>query len=296
MRKPLRLTGGLLINPRRAKKRATSAAKFRALKLSTLTPNPRRKRKAARRNPKRKLKLRTFGALTVNPRKRRTKRRLGALTVNPRRRRTKRRLSGLRANPRRKRVYGRARRNPRRKARSKVRVLRLRSNPRRHKRRKNPHGRRRARRNPAGLSKIPVIGPLLASFASFLPHAVFGAISVEPTMAVASLVGRFAPGLPASATYALAGSIAAAGISMLPFGSRDLRAKLAIAAASAGGGIAYYKWRSGQDTDAGSEMHGLMMAGYGGPMGLLTATPNAFAGAGYGAYADAGPMWVGPMG
>lgn len=114
------------------------------------------------------------------------------------------------------------------------------------------------------LKKIPLLGGLLGSAFGFLPFAAFGALGTEPILWAASGIGRFLPGIPTSLLYALSGTaIAAAVASFLPGVSPETRKKLAIAVASAGGGIAYYKWRTGEDTDAATEIGALELSPFG---------------------------------
>ena len=265
----------------------------------------------------------------------------GALLVNPRRRRRKaapKRLSGVRAaargrtpakrkrNPvRRRRAAPKRRaavrrRNPVRRRRTAVRRRRAaaRRNPRRrtaaprirYVKRRNPK-RRRARRNPAGfaaqLRRIPLIGPVLASVVGFAPPAVFGAISVEPTMAVAQILARYFPMVPASAVYVLGGLTVGAAIDVLgpkfKIVSKSTARQLAISTASAAGGVAYYKWRTRQDAPAAAEMGMLVANGLGNPIAGAIMGNNGLGellsmGALYSGghnLGDGGPMAVYPM-
>lgn len=221
------------------------------------------------------------GALLVNPRKRRTNRRRrttrrrNLLTVRTnrrtRRRRTVRRrrnLLTIKRNPRRRRRASTRRRNysRRRRATSRRRVYRRRrrvaaaplANPRRRRnrrysRRRNP--RRSRRRNPgSALRKIPLVGGFLAEMFGFIPYAALGALGVEPTMWASTLIAPYAPMMPASLLYAGTGAIVAALVAKFAPVAPATRQKLALAIASAAGGVAYYKWRTGQDAPAAGEM------------------------------------------
>jgi hypothetical protein len=235
--------------------------------------------------------------LVVNPRgrKRRTKRRSTAKRTarrNPRRNGRKRSkasyrraaLKGLRTrrrNPRR-----RKRRNTKRRGGRKLASRTYyRANPRRRKRRRNT--KRRRRRNPStkgmfgGIQKtlkgIPVIGPVLAGAVGVIPTAAFGAISVEPTMWLASAVAPFLPeGLGSSWLYAGSG-VLFAGIAKawLPgLIGKKWANDLAVAAAAAGGAVAYYKMRTGTDVDIATEVGMLEYSGVG--LGALTIGPSGY--------------------
>lgn len=113
------------------------------------------------------------------------------------------------------------------------------------------------------LKKIPIIGGLLSSMAGFLPHSLAGAISVEPVMAITKLLAGYLPAVPASLVYAISGALLASGVGMLPFFAAATKAKLAIAVASAAGGVGYYKMRTGMDAPADNEAAVLEMSGAG---------------------------------
>ena len=113
------------------------------------------------------------------------------------------------------------------------------------------------------LKKVPVVGGMLAKMAAFAPYSAFGALGVEPTMIAAKFLGPYLPQVPASVFYAGTGLLVAALIqNFLPVAPAT-RAKLAIAVASAAGGVGYYKWRTGQDTDVATETGALMLSGVG---------------------------------
>ena len=136
------------------------------------------------------------------------------------------------------------------------------------------------------LKKIPLIGGALASMVSLAPTALFGAVMVEPTMMMAKLLGRYVPSLPAPIFYALAPS------------TKD---KLAIAAASAAGGVAYYKFRTsgGAPETVADEVGALELRGYSGPLGLLELRGLSGLGGGFSgasSYGEYGPTAVMPLG
>lgn len=264
---------------------------------------------ATRRRTRRKSSSRRT-LRVVNPRRRRastTKRKRTTTTrrrrTNPRKRRTttRRRASTKRkrTTTRRRRTTTRRRSNPRK---PKVQIrYRYRSKPKR----KSTRKRRRA--NP----KLKLFSSLKKGFGAIfgaLPSALFGALSVEPTMWVAQLAAMI-PGLsalPSSMFYGAAGLLSAGVVTaggfllnglfpgMLALSTIKL---FASATAAAAGGVGYYKWRTGQDTDVASEMGLLTMSGVG-PYGLLTASPlsGMLAVQPQAAMGDPGAYYVAPMG
>jgi hypothetical protein len=247
--------------------------------------------------------VRTSGALIVNPRPKRnpkgraTKRKAPRLLINRKRRSVKRKSSRRRArrNPlairTNRRHYGalaiRTKVNGRKRHRK--------ASHKRHRRaRKNPlmirvkrNGKRRhAKRNPSfGGFKVKGKG-IMASLTGFLAPAGFGALATEPLIMVADLMARYLPTVPTSLVYAGAGVLTGTGILMLPVGSADQRQKLAIAAASAGGAIGYFHWRTGQDGAIAGSMGSVRALGYSSPVDFLAGPSN---------YAGYGPEAVYPL-
>lgn len=139
--------------------------------------------------------------------------------------------------------------------------------------------------------RIPVIGPILANAVSMVGPAFLGAISIEPIMALVKLASPYLPMVPASGFYAVAGLVLAGVIPFLPFGSAAFKEKLALACASAAGGVAYYKFRTGQDVEVITEAAVVEMAGAGfgglipGPSSGMyqppAPVPAVFSGGGY---------------
>lgn len=255
-RTPLRPKGAVLINPR-PKRGGSKSAQLAAL-FGKRRKNPARRRRRA-----------SLGAVIVNPRRRRAAPKRRAARRNPARRRT----AVRRRNPvRRRRAL---RRNPRRKDRRRLAsgsIIRTKRNPRRRYagRRRNP-GRRYARRR-NGMRKIPVVGGILGTLYSLVPTTIAGALSVEPTLAVAQLLARYFPGMSTTGLYPVSGFVVAiAAKKLLPkLGvSASLADTIAVATASAGGAVGYYKWRTGQNTDAATEMGALVMSGLGSPVAGL---------------------------
>ena len=204
--------------------------------------NPSRRRRSVRRNP--------IFLAKRNPAKRRSHARrrarrnpgFGALLLkrNP--------LFVARSNPKHRRKH--------RKAHSKHR--------------RNPsHRRRVARRNPSGmLGKIPVIGPVLASASAFLMPAAFGAVSVEPVLAVTQFAAPYLPAwMPYSATVAAGGVLLGAVVKRYGPFSAATNEKLAVACAAGSGAVAYYEWRNGAGAAPVAAKAGAdVLAGYGSPI------------------------------
>lgn len=170
---------------------------------------------------------------------------------------------------------------------------------RRNRRHRRNTGRDFISKTSASLAKIPILG----GFLSFAPFAAIGAIMVEPAMWIQDFLGRYVPAFPAPLFYALSGLLLAGLIKMLPgkFLSAGTKDKLAVAAASAAGGVAYYKWRSngGVTETVAEELAGLEIRGYRGPMGLLELRGLSGFGGGDGgasAYGEYGPAAVMPLG
>lgn len=243
---------------------------------------------------RRTLKRRRVSRRRSNPR-----RSTGMLVINPRRRKRRAAPKKRKANPRHKRTATArrpARRRPvrRRVAGAKRRAYGLRRRPAAPRtkivyRKANPKRKRKTRRrsNPGmlgGLKKFPILGPVLAAIPSFLPSSLFGALSVEPTMWIAKLLGGFMPMVPASLGYAAYGLLL--GSLIHAFGSKiglspKMKGQLATAATAAAGGVAYYKWRMGADMSMAEEVGLLELHGVGG-LGSLLLDPGSMSGVGYG--------------
>lgn len=263
---------------------------------SMLLVNPRRRRTTTRkRKSNTGRKTRRKNVLVVrraNPKRRRSTSRRRT-TTRRRRSNTRRRATSRRANPRRRRATSRRRRTTKRRSNSRRRsaapraVYRRRSNGRKG-RKKN--GRKR---NPGSgiegfLKRIPLVGGLLANIFGFAPHALFGALSVEPTMWAAKFLAPFVPMVPASLFYPVVGLLVAAIIKAVPFGSAALRDKLAVAVAAASGGVGYYKARTGMDAEMGAEAGMLELRGVGNLGSILQIRPYAGALPNYGQAAPYG--------
>jgi len=290
-RNPVRTTGALIINPRRRRRNKSRRTRRNALQIRT-----NRKRRTNTRRRRRNVATN----LQIRKNRRRSRRR----NTRSRRRNTRaRRRNGTRKGMRRKtarRAYSR-RRNGTRKG------MRRRTARRAYMKRRN---RRKTRKNMASmLKKIPLIGGTLAHMASLAPTALFGAVMVEPTMMAAKLLGRYVPNLPAPLFYAIAGLLVAAVVKskFIPL-APSTKDKLAIAAASAAGGVAYYKFRTsgGAPETTAEEVGALELRGYSGPFGLLELRGNGMHSShsmsgmhsshSMSGYGDYGPAAVMPLG
>lgn len=134
----------------------------------------------------------------------------------------------------------------------------------------------------ASLKKIPVIGGLLSSMAGFVGPALAGVLGVEPTMMLAKFLGPYVPMVNSSLFYALAGlGLAAVAGVYLPV-SPSMRKQVATGIASAAGGVAYYKWRTGMQGTVADEMSGPLAGldyGFLGDGGAYSVVPFGDAGA-----------------
>lgn len=276
-RNPIRTTGALIINPRRRKRTNRRRTRRNALQIRT-----NRKRRTNRRRTRR-------NALQIRTNRRRSTRRNTRRRRNTRARRRNGTKRGMRRRTARRAYSRRRRSNGTRKG------MRRRTARRAYAKRRN----RKTRKNMGTmLKKIPLIGGALSSMVSLAPTALFGAVMVEPTMMAAKLLGRYVPNLPAPLFYAFAGLVVAAIVKskFIPL-APSTKDKLAIAAASAAGGVAYYKFRTagGAPESTAEEVGALELRGYSGPFGMLELRGNSgFSGAS--AYGEYGPAAVMPLG
>jgi hypothetical protein len=268
---PMRSTGMLVVNPRRRK---------RTVKRNTRKAATRRTTAASRRrNGTKKGMVRKTSRLAYSKRRNGTKK--GMVRKTSRRAYSKRRN----ASTRRRRSNGRSylRRN-RRKVYARRRNGTKKGMVRKTSRRAYAKRRNTRRRNPSlkqSISKLPLIGKPLAMMYGFAPAALLGAISVEPTMMVARLLGNMVGDkLPASLFYSIIGLGMATIVQYLPIKDKSFRDKLSVAVASAAGGVAFYKWRTGMDTSAATEVGLLQLHGAGTGFGALELFPGPLNGAG----------------
>lgn len=275
-----RAVGALLINPKRP----------RRFKLVGL------RRRMKRRNPKQGVSAYTREKPWTNyPKAKRSKARTSSLKRRKSTRRARRNplfvsnplFLGTKTNPRRRKARRSSRRSTRRSSarRSTRRTRRARRNPLFLARRnpvflskRNPR-RRKARRNGrgygalfvknpgSGLAKIPVIGPVLASAMGYVPHSLFGAVSVEPVLFVTQMASPYLPAaMPFSLTVGLGGLLVGALVKRFGPFSAGTNEKLATACVAASAGVAYYVWRTGDDAPAAEKMGSLVSAGLGNPL------------------------------
>ena len=268
---PMRSTGMLVVNPRRRK---------RTVKRNTRKATTRRTTAASRRrNGTKKGMVRKTSRRAYSKRRNGTKK--GMVRKTSRRAYSKRRN----ASTRRRRSNGRSylRRN-RRKVYARRRNGTKKGMVRKTSRRAYAKRRNTRRRNPSlkqSISKLPLIGKPLAMMYGFAPAALLGAISVEPTMMVARLLGNVVGDkLPASLFYSIIGLGMATIVQYLPIKDKSFRDKLSVAVASAAGGVAFYKWRTGMDTSAATEVGLLQLHGAGTGFGALELFPGPLNGAG----------------
>jgi hypothetical protein len=171
------------------------------------------------------------------------------------------------------------------------------------------NGRRRYRRNGVRrngirrngmFGRVPVVGGLLDAFYSLVPAMLAGAVSVEPSLAVAQMTSRYFPMLPTSLLYPLSGGVVALlAHKFLPIRDARLKRDIVVAIAAGGAAVGYYKKRTGQDHEAAKEMGALVLSGYGSPIaGAIMG--NAGLGSivmasGLAGYGDGGGYAVTPM-
>jgi len=271
-------TGALLVNPRRRRRKATT----------------KRRKASHRRRPNTSKVARSKAAKLGWARRRRNGTKAGAKRKTARRAYMKRRNTrrgGVRKTARRAYMKRNTRRGGVRKT---ARRAYMKRNTRRTARRAYTR-----RRNVGmvtgvqqGLRRLPVIGKPLAQMVGFAPQAVFGAITVEPSLQLLKQFGRYLPVPVQAFNFTIAGTVMGVLIGYIPSKmlKSGLKKQLAIAAATAGGAIDYYRWRTDQSTVDDMEAQGvdgfgdygalLTTAGYG---GLL---PVGGYGSCHGSYAD----------
>jgi len=238
-------TGALLINPRRRRRKATrrkstKSSRSRAAKLGWA----RRRRNGTKAGSRRKTARRAY--VTKN-RRRKTRRRSRARTTR-RRRNTRKgavRTSARRAYRRNTRAG--ARRKTARRAYMRTPTRRRRRNTRRrYTRRRNSPNMLNAISQP--LKKIPVIGPIASDAVQLGIPAAFGAISIEPVMFGLKYAGNYLPKGLQKISFTIGGMIMGALVKRFLPGSPEVRKQFAVALATAGGAVDYYRWKTGQGT------------------------------------------------
>jgi hypothetical protein len=223
-------TGALLINPRRKRRKVNTKTKAtRKRNTSTASRRSMAAKKAAatrRRNASR----RSMAAKKAAATRRRNARKLVTRRANTRKgmvRKTARRAYMKRRNP----------------ARRKYTIARRRMN-----RRKNPAFIVKPVQNI--VKKIPVIGGFLSNIVGFATPAALGAVSVYPSMMILDRLGGFLPARVQGMAYSISGAVMGA-VFTSKMGKKYLGAEmaqqLAVAAASAGGAIDFYRWYTGAE-------------------------------------------------
>jgi len=250
-------SGALLINPRRRKARKTTkrkatskAARSRAAKLGWA----RRKRKAApkRRTARRNAASTRKGAVRKTARRRNSTKRGGVRKTARRaymRRRNSTKRGGVRTTARR--AYTRRRNS------TKLGGVR-RTARRAYTRKRNPNI-LNALSTP--LKRIPIIGGIAADTVHLGIPAAFGAISIEPVMFGLKYGGQYIPKPLQKVSFTIAGMVMGALVKRFMPGSAEVRKQFAVALATAGGAVDYYRMKTGQGTVA--SMAAAEQAGWG---------------------------------
>ena len=232
-------TGALLINPRRRRRRKTrtsKASRSRAAKRGWAKRRRRNTTKGQRRTTARR-------AYTKTNRRRRRKSVARRRTYTRRRnttrgqRRTTARRAYMRTNRRSTRRGG-VRRTARRAYAPKRRrnSLRRRSNPNFLKAIQQP------------LKRIPVVGPIAADAVGLGIPALFGAVSIEPVMWGLKYAGGYLPKQLQKVSFTIGGMVMGALVKRFLPASPELRRQFAVALATAGGAVDWYRMRQGQGT------------------------------------------------
>ena len=240
-------SGALLINPRRRKRKTV---KRRTTKKKTMTKSARSR--AAKLGWARRKRAKT----TRTAKARRNSTKTGM------RRKTARRAY-MRSNTRKGATRKTARRAYRRNTRKgAVRTAARRAHTRRrtarrnpaHKR-KNPAHTRRRRSNPnilnalsTPLKRIPIVGGIAADAVQLGIPAAFGAISIEPVMFGLKYGGQYLPKPLQKLSFTIGGMVMGALVKRFLPASPEVKKQFAVALATAGGAIDYYRMKTGQGT------------------------------------------------
>jgi hypothetical protein len=238
-------TGALLINPRRRKTRkrkttTSKTARSRAAKLGWA----RRKRKPTRKNR----------GLMVKTNRRRTYKRKPATRRAAARRNTRKgavrktaRRAYMRKNTRKGAVRKTARRAySRRRKTNRGGGLMVKTNRRRTYKRKSNPNMLNALSQP--LKRVPIVGPILSDAVQLGIPAAFGAISIEPVMFGLKYAGNYLPKGLQKVSFTIGGMVMGALVKRFMPGSAEVRKQFAVALATAGGAVDYYRWKTGQGT------------------------------------------------
>jgi hypothetical protein len=239
-------SGALLINPRKRRRKAKSSSR----KRKTTT---RRKNTAAKRSTAAKkaaaTRRRNAMARSRAAKKAAATRRRNAISTT-RKRTVNRRRNGTHKGMKRKtarRAY-------------------MKTN-----RRRNPVRRRRNTAALAGIQqsvkKVPVVGGMLADVVGLGIPAAFGAISILPIEMGLKAGGRFLPPMLQKVSFTVGGLVMGALAKRFLPATAATRDKIAVALATAGGAVDFYRMRTGQGTVAG--MEAAETAGFGAELGEL---------------------------
>lgn len=99
------------------------------------------------------------------------------------------------------------------------------------------------------VKRIPVIGGITSDAIGLGIPALFGAISIEPVMMGLKWGGQFIPAPLQKMSFSIGGLVMGAVIKNMKFlGTPELRKQFAVAVATAGGAVDYYRWKTGQGT------------------------------------------------
>jgi hypothetical protein len=234
-------TGALLINPRKRRRKTTRKRKT--------TSRRRRNTSSARRSTAAKKAAAT------------RRRNAAARSRAAKRAAATRRRNGTHKGQTRKtarRAYMKRRRNTRKGQVRKTarRAYARRRNTRKGQVRKTARRAYTRRRNPnvlAGLQqsvkRIPVIGGAASDAVGLGIPALFGAISIEPVMMGLKFGGQYIPAPLQKMSFTIGGMVMGALIKNMKFlGTPELRKQFAVAVATAGGAVDYYRWKTGQGT------------------------------------------------
>ena len=99
------------------------------------------------------------------------------------------------------------------------------------------------------MKRIPVVGPIASDAVGLGIPALFGAISIEPVMMGLKWGGAYIPAPLQKISFSIGGLVMGALVKNLKFiGTPELRKQFAVAIATAGGAVDYYRWKTGQGT------------------------------------------------
>lgn len=250
-----------------------------------------------RMNRRRNAGAPTSGALLINPRKRRRK---AKSSSRKRKTTTRRKNTAAKRSTAAKKAAATRRRNAMARSRAAKKAAATRRRNAVHSTRKRTVNRRRngthkgmkrktarraymktnRRRNPvrrrntaalAGIQqsvkKVPVVGGMLSDVVGLGIPAAFGAISILPIEMGLKAGGRFLPPMLQKVSFTIGGLVMGALAKRFLPATAATRDKIAVALATAGGAVDFYRMRTGQGTVAG--MEAAETAGFGAELGEL---------------------------